>query len=291
MFCENSIKWGPDSRHVSTVFIYCLWIFLPRWNDAFQIRWSWLAFTIIIRGFFMAVSLYLLASIWRIQWNLALKCCYVRAHLISARRLIIHLWIIFSFAEGSTRSAIRDDQIAEIRRRTHGSLSEFGLQTTLQCSHSADRRCSFHSQWSTRSDRVVNFLDNYYKLRFVLQRSAKLCCSVWRVYYHSWITIWSTTYHIWRPARSPCSRWISTKTSSIISASTFYHSPSVSCSTPIDTIRIENFKCSFNCSEKDRRWEWECSESIDRCCHYDDLSIFQQRRYRRSLTLAFSHEK
>lgn len=44
----------------------------------FQSRWSWLAFTTIIRDFFTAVNLYLPVSTWRTRWNSFLKCCCVR---------------------------------------------------------------------------------------------------------------------------------------------------------------------------------------------------------------------
>lgn len=53
----------------------------------FQFRWSWLAFTTIIRDFFMAVNLYRPVSTWRTRWNSFLKCCCVRISI----RIHVHV--------------------------------------------------------------------------------------------------------------------------------------------------------------------------------------------------------
>lgn len=128
----------------------------------FQSRWSWLAFTTIIRDFFTAVNLYLPVSTWRTRWNSFLKCCcvrisiythiYIYIHLNSVQRnyFILPIHFLSSSVERSTGSTSRNGEIAKVRRGTDGPLPQPGLQTIVQCPHPADRRRFLHSYRAAR---------------------------------------------------------------------------------------------------------------------------------------------
>ena len=80
-----------------------------------------------------------------------LLCKYLSTILstLVSNILSIYTWSRSSVERGS-RIASRNGKIWKVRRGTHGTLPEFGLQTAVQRPHSADRRCLLHSHRSTR---------------------------------------------------------------------------------------------------------------------------------------------
>lgn len=85
-------------------------------------------------------------------------------------RLIIYA-LFHSSVKRSSRSTFRNDQVSEVRRRTYGSLPEFGLQTAVQRAHSADRCCFLYSHRFARSVLYFVFIRS-----FAIQNA---CFSVW----------------------------------------------------------------------------------------------------------------